>query len=130
MGLSVNFAQLFKKKKNNRKHLVMCSSSLTCTGHIFFTKASVLRNFTVVFTILNKNVSYSADGVSPPLCACPCKSAHNINSIHDLWAVHSNVLYIPFKAKNIEEIVMKHTHIKKNTLNHRTKKKTPIQSKG
>lgn len=95
-------------------------------AHIF-TKTNVLRNFTVVFTIPNKNVSYSADGVSLHLCACPCKSAHNINSIHDLWTVHSNVLYIPFKAKNIEEIVMKHTHIKKKPHNHRTKKNNSIK---
>lgn len=52
-------------------------------AHIF-TEPNVLRNFSVVFTILNKNVSYSADGVNLSLCARPCKSAHNINSIHDL----------------------------------------------
>lgn len=117
------------EKQQSAYVLVFCDPY---KAHIF-TKTNVLRDSAVVFTILNKNVSYSADGVSLPLCACPCKSAHNINSIHDLWAVHSNVLYIPFKAKNVEEIVMKHKHtrIKKNThthtLNHRTKKNNSIR---
>lgn len=120
------------KKRTQKETLSVLNEKQQQSGYVLvffnlyrahiFTEPNVLRNFSVVFTILNKNVSYSADGVSLPLCVCPCKSAHNINSIYDLCAVHSNVLYIPFKAKNIEEIVMKHTHKKKTHLTTEQKK--------
>lgn len=68
-----------------------------------------------MWAILPKERVYS-------LCTCPCKSAHNINGVHDLWATHSNVLYIPFKAKNTEEKLSWETHTKTHLTTTQTNK--------